>query len=471
MKRTFILILIVVAALVGMYFLPQICIGGIELRGVDLLSDVRVAEKDSTATMTDTIPAAEEVKGDSVPEGMIPIEDFRDSLNRDREMDRFYNALRDAGKRVVRIAYFGDSFIEGDILTANLRQLLQEEYGGRGVGFVDIHSQIAGFRTTVLEHSTGWQDYSINEHGKGFDPRLQGIGSRYFTTGGNAVISLQGQHRVFPERLDTVNCAIVYYTPGTDMTMTAMVNGQEAMMSCSPMLCEATADTLDSIGAATPEYADIRKAVITGKIGKLRVDVSGSGRFYGVAMEGRNGIVVDNFSMRSSNGWHLSTIPDETLRAFARLRHYDLIVMHYGLNAPIASKDYSAYCNKFREGIRKFRKAFPQTSILITSVSNRDRRGANGQFETMNGIEQLVSAQRQMAKDEHIAFWNLQQAMGGSGSTYRMQQAGQANRDYTHINFKGGEVLGQLMFDVLQNGKMNYERRKVKAVRHKTNNE
>lgn len=463
MKRTFILILIVVAALVGMYFLPQISLCGIDLRPVDLLSDIRATDSDSTDTVTDTIPMPEPaVPGDSIPEGMTAIEDFRDSLNREREMDHFYEALDDVRKRVIRIAYFGDSFIEGDIFTANLRELLQEQYGGRGVGFVDIHSQIAGFRTTVLEHSSGWQDYSANEHGKGFNPRQQGINSRYFIPNGSAAINIQGQHTVFPQHLDTVDCAIVYYTPADGMTMTAKVNGKEAMMSCSPM-SEQTADTLcDSTETASPETTDIRKAVITGKIGKLRVEIGGGGRFYGVAMEGRNGIVVDNFSMRGSSGWHLSTIPAETLKAFARLRHYDLIVMHYGLNVATTTKGYEAYCNKFKESIHNFREAFPETSILITSVSNRDHRNAKGEFETMKGIAELVSAQRQMAKDERIAFWNLQQAMGGSGSTYRMQQAGQANRDYTHINFKGGSVIGQLLFDVLQNGKMNYDRRKKK---------
>ncbi len=33
-------------------------------------------------------------------------------------------------KRPVRIAYFGDSFIEADIFTADLREMLQQEFGG-----------------------------------------------------------------------------------------------------------------------------------------------------------------------------------------------------------------------------------------------------------------------------------------------------------------------------------------------------
>ncbi len=68
-----------------------------------------------------------------------------------RGMTRFYQALDQLAKapRPVRIAYFGDSFIEADILTADLREMLQQKYGGCGVGFVTITSMTSGFRPAV----------------------------------------------------------------------------------------------------------------------------------------------------------------------------------------------------------------------------------------------------------------------------------------------------------------------------------
>lgn len=505
MKRTFILILIVVVALVGLYFLPQLCVFGVDFRKVDILADVRpLVWNDSVECMAedeDDVEAEEydeylAAYVDSVPDGMIAIEDFRDSLMRHREMDSFYKALRDVNKRVVRIAYFGDSFIEGDIFTANLREMLQEKFGGKGVGFIDIHSAVSGFRTTVRENSSGWRDYSVVDKNHGFNSKLQGLNSRYYVPEGNSArICVEGQRRVFPEHLDTVTTAILYYTPGRELEMQAKVNDEPvkvvygkksvpvakrkpalgnadgkvgkkvdsrnikkdvAMADSCADSCMIAASNTDSI--LSPFR--VHTAIIKGRIGRLTVDVKGEGRFYGLALENGKGIVVDNFSMRGSRGWHLGSIPTETLKAFSQLRDYDLIIMHYGLNMVSPSdQGYRAYCNKFKKGIHRFREAYPNTSLLIVSVSNRDQRGANGQFETMKGLTGLVKAQRQMAKEEHIAFWNLQQAMGGSGSTYRMQQAGQANRDYTHINFKGGAVLGKIFYDVLMNGKMNYDKR------------
>jgi len=64
-----------------------------------------------------------------------------------------------------------------------------------------------------------------------------------------------------------------------------------------------------------------------------------------------------------------------------------------------------------------------------------------------------------MAADSHVAFWNLYEAMGGDGSLSAMVEKRQANLDYTHINFAGGRHLAALLFDVLMNGKENYDKR------------
>ena len=60
-----------------------------------------------------------------------------------------------------------------------------------------------------------------------------------------------------------------------------------------------------------------------------------------------------------------------------------------------------------------------------------------------------------------IAYWNLFEAMGGEGSIQKMVKANpsQANRDYTHINFKGGKHLATLLYETLVYGKEQYDKR------------
>ena len=108
----------------AIFLLKHLAQIGRVLRRVDILGDVRrpskpVSEPDSL------LPPPPKVKPafvDTCRAGMTCIEDYSDSTM--RGMTRFYQALDELAKapRPVRIAYFGDSFIEADILTADLRE-------------------------------------------------------------------------------------------------------------------------------------------------------------------------------------------------------------------------------------------------------------------------------------------------------------------------------------------------------------
>ncbi len=64
-------------------------------------------------------------------------------------------------RRTVRIAFLGDSFIEGDIITCDIREQLQEAYGGYGVGFVPLGTPMAISRPSVKHTFGGWKNYNL----------------------------------------------------------------------------------------------------------------------------------------------------------------------------------------------------------------------------------------------------------------------------------------------------------------------
>ncbi|MGM3198784.1 hypothetical protein ACS2VC_27400, partial [Bacillus cereus group sp. BC241] len=76
--------------------------------------------------------------------------DFRNDST--SALAHFFEALNATKKSTnkTRIAYFGDSMIEGDLITQDLRSCMQDTFGGYGVGFVPITSIVAGFRSTVI---------------------------------------------------------------------------------------------------------------------------------------------------------------------------------------------------------------------------------------------------------------------------------------------------------------------------------
>ena len=52
-----------------------------------------------------------------------------------------------------------------------------------------------------------------------------------------------------------------------------------------------------------------------------------------------------------------------------------------------------------------------------------------------------------------------------------MVKAHEANLDYTHINFKGGRRIAGLLFDAIEHGKEQNERRKAFYAREEVSHE
>lgn len=448
MKYTGLLMFIVVGALLAMYLLPGVTVGGHVLRRVDILGDVRrgtqpVTEPDSL------LPPPPKVKPafvDTCRAGMTCIEDYSDSTL--RGMTSFYRALDELAvqPRPVRIAYFGDSFIEADILTADLREMLQKRYGGCGVGFVTITSMTSGFRPTVRHSFGGWQSHSVMDS-VFFDRSKQGVSGHYFIPNSGAYVELRGQ-KTYASLLDTCQRASIFFYNRGEVSLSVRVNRGEAVN-----------ETFQPID-------DLQKMTVEGNIGSVRwaVERADSTLFYGLAMDGTSGITVDNFSLRGSSGLSLRSVPVWMMREFNEQRPYDLIILQFGLNvATERGRNYDRYIAGMQTTLQHLKSAFPQAGILVVSVGDRDYKTEDGDLRTMPGIKNLVRYQQNLAADESVAFWNMFEAMGGESSMAEMVHAkpSLANYDYTHINFRGGKHLAGLLYDALIYGKEQYDRRRA----------
>ena len=169
--RTFTLVATAVTALLLMHQLPTLSIGGTQLRNVNILSQV-LPEGDGKEV--DVLPKTpphpimvQTKKGAALhfkevwTKGVEPIFDY--SSGAAGGMDHFYSQLAQVNQldRPVRIAYFGDSYIEGDILTADLRELFQRTWGGCGVGWVDTGSRMQQNRISIRQQYSGITEYAV----------------------------------------------------------------------------------------------------------------------------------------------------------------------------------------------------------------------------------------------------------------------------------------------------------------------
>lgn len=332
--------------------------------------------------------------------------------------------LKNGDKTKIRIAYFGDSMIEGDLLTQTLRKLLQQEYGGQGVGFLPLASNVAKFRQTASMTSSGWEDISFKTKGA----KNMFLSGHYFTGNGSGTF--------------------------TDNTInnTSNINIQKSLLYGSPASGSVTANG-NSV-TLSGNSAFNRQILLDDASHQLKLKSNTSStRLYGVTFESSNGIILDNYSFRGITGVELNKLDEDFLKAIQDNNHYDLIVFQYGVNLLFRPKDtdYSYYKKLMTPVLEKFKKSFTNTEFLMVSSADRAFR-YDGVYKTAIGLPNLLEVQAQLALDHGFAFYNQFESMGGTNSIIKWadQSPALANKDYIHPNAKGADILAEKLYKALQ---------------------
>jgi hypothetical protein len=361
-------------------------------------------------------------KGLSDPQG-TRIEDYSAGH---AGLKRFFAALNQSRNRPVRIAFMGDSFIEGDIMVADFRSAMQQRFGGHGVGFVPIMSVSAPYRPTISQQPEGWKMYSIvNDKKPGytlsgmlFEPLSDQAKLSFRTTGRYAALKKVNSLKFLYDRNEGAVMQLVY-----DNLMDTVIQ------ALPPSFAIAQYELDDTITEGSFTF--------TNALGL---------RALGIALEDKTGVVVDNYSLRGNAGLIFEQLDPAACESFRTVRPYDLIILQYGLNAMDESMlDYGWYGARMARVIRHLQGCFPDTDLLLLSTPDRANQ-YNGAFSTMPAVLALLHTQRQTARSTQIPFWNMFGAMGGENSMLKFVDKGWAGKDYTHLTFRGGrEIAGSLM--------------------------
>ena len=126
-----------------------------------------------------------------------------------------------------------------------------------------------------------------------------------------------------------------------------------------------------------------------------------------------------------------------------------LIVLAYGTNEARRSDwTMETYRDMLRQVLKRLRTAAPLASVLVIGAPDQSMRSGI-RWATVDGVDRILTAQREAAIAEGCAFWNLRMAMGGKGSMKQWVTAGLAQGDFVHLTGAGyrlwGESLSQLL--------------------------
>jgi lysophospholipase L1-like esterase len=373
----------------------------------------------------------------------------------------------------LRIAYYGDSIIEGDLITQQLRYNLQSRFGGSGIGFMPITSITANFRRTI-RHSfaKNWESLSFMTKTNSDIPL--GIGGftyipRNFYTVQQAqsvqVDSLVDSTSVAPVEpaKKTVQRFYLDTPPWVKYQATALPGGANQFDRIRLFYSHAKAGATilvsfdDKPGirynlnsGAALQTLDLTQGTPLKGI-RLEFNIADEAHVYGISFDQPTGIFVDNYSIRGYSGMYFQRIPQQLLSQFQNQLKYDLIILQYGENVsnPKAT-NYEFYKAGMIKTIRHLQAAYPDVPILLISAHDRSIKQETG-YVTSPDIPFLIKAQVDIAQETGCAFWNLYEAMGGKDSmqSYVKHNPAWASKDFTHFNQAGANHIADMLTEFL----------------------
>jgi lysophospholipase L1-like esterase len=415
-----------IAVVIGLISAAHFVIPAAKLPSPELFTSL----VDFTPETTPDIPLVRHVN--QPEESPIPVQKPGHSLLEDSggALNAFYTALwrteRGQQPDVTRIVHYGDSPTTADLITGDVRMLLQKRFGDSGPGFTLIAKPWAWYQHHGVQISgTGWQ-MDAASHFVSHDG-LFGLGGVSFT-------GATGAHS-----------SIKYTEPGpTDFEIWYLAQGDGGKVS---VIADGSAigqvDTAGS-GDKTPGFITFKAAEPVHEL-ELRVE-SGHVRLYGVAAgKPGPGVLYDSLGMNGASITVLTRMFNrEHWTAELQHRSPNLIIINYGTN----EADFGSYVNgpyekDLRDAVRRVQAAVPQASVMLMSPMDRGQRAGLDEIQTMPTIPRIVEIQKRVAGETGCAFFNTFEAMGGEGTMARWYQGERrlVSADLIHPVPAGGRIV------------------------------
>ncbi len=412
---------------------------------LDILPDSLKAEiKTETTALIDSIKT---IKTEKTPGTIRQHLEYPD--NDKTVLSQFYGQLNNLKKsgELIRILHYGDSQIEGDRITSYIRNELQKQFGGSGIGmFAPV--LIKGTNISMeLKLNGTWDRFTIQsiKNGNIYHKRLGAL----MSFGRFAPVSSSDNKMYFGEiNLEKSN---ITYLKTRKFKQCRVFYGYNE----KPFIAELKYKdkTLDAELIAPSHQLNTLSWDIDGTLDEITISFKGedSPDIYAIALDDHSGIAVDNIPLRGSSGTDFTKTDLAFLRSMYQKINAKLIIMEFGVNlVPYITQDYSYYEKQFYKQLKTLKGLRPDISIIVIGVSDMSRNN-RGKYESYPNIEKIRDAQRNAAFRAGCAFWDMYEAMGGKNSMPSWVNANPslARPDFTHFSWKGSTVIAKMFYEAL----------------------
>jgi alginate O-acetyltransferase complex protein AlgI len=440
--RSFLLLLIFLACFTGLhyaipddhlfpsikeflpYILPADTMTSSHYSDIPQYQDVKSDDGESPESITDStlLPSG------SLKPGINHFSSFLDSLN--------------YSKGQLRILYYGDSQLEGDRITSFLRQKLREGRGGTGPGLMLPLMPVMYTKTVWLRSSSNWKRYNYLSYRNGeiIRPDLGPFLTmcRFMPEGAKTNRPEKAFVRIRPSSMAD-SCSKIYellrlfYGNCDGHTAIKVMADDRQVYSDTLRRGEGFYEIvcpLDRAGEVVIEF-----------VGEASPDI------YGISIESKTGVVVDNIPQRGSAGLEFTMVGKEKLNEALDKLSPDLIILQYGLNIV---KNVTGNYNYYQKGLERqlllLKEISPGVPVLVVGVTDMALNRSDS-LESYPNIPAIIRSQKKAAENAGAEFWDSRMAMGGEKSIIRWAEKTPplAQPDYVHLTYPGADSLSKLM--------------------------
>lgn len=353
------------------------------------------------------------------------------------QLELFFNRLNVSAKQRVRIWYYGDSQIEGDRITSDLRKQLQSQFGGSGMGFIPINNP-ATYSSIELGQQPDWNKYNCFQHRKK---------TQEFGPSGLVYIPKDSN----PKKWNTIQINILksckykqlYLELNADSTLEVQWKRKK---DSAWHICKT--------GSHFPHF----KMVSIGDsalYGSVNIRVKGKQlHVYGMFLEGaNNGVYVDNFGIRGHSGDGLRILDNSKLQSAALHQNAGLIIFHYGNNMvpylKTDSKSEKWVKDIFRGIFKKYKNSCQQQSFLVVGPGDMGFQKGD-QVSCYPSCAVLNRWMKEVSMDEGMAYFDFYQMIQDKGGILKWREQHIASLD-GHLGPTGQRIFAKEMSTELLN--------------------
>jgi lysophospholipase L1-like esterase len=349
----------------------------------------------------------------------------------------------------VRILHYGDSQIEGDRMTGFLRQKLQTQFGGTGVGLV-VPSDVYSTTGYVIRPSPEWKRYTGFSN---IDPKVKH--KKY------------GVMAAFSRFTDIVEDSSISNQPITEAWIevgpSKAAYGNAQLFSHAKLMYGNCRDSVwlkvyigsneihSSLLIDDKDYHVIDLPVNGPALLKYVFKGKDSPDIYAFSLEGTPGVLVDNIALRGASGTFFNNLNQDLQRRQFNDLSVDLFILQFGGNTvPYLQdeKQVTDYASWLKSQIRNLKKMVPGATVILIGPSDMSTK-VGETFATYPLLPKVVTAMKNAAHDSDAAYWDMYAAMGGENSMVAWVEKNLAGNDYTHFSPQGSKYIIQMFYEAL----------------------